>query len=66
MGVLSLLRAVPTQRGLPLVDFAVALDAWLATEDDLFDALRRFSRLEGSGTRPVGEVLRVLAHEADR
>ncbi|MCB9547196.1 MAG: hypothetical protein H6706_15300 [Myxococcales bacterium] len=63
MGVVSLLRAIPVQRGLPLADFAAGLDAWLATEDDLFDALRRFSRLEGGGTRTVGEVLRTLADE---
>jgi hypothetical protein len=37
--------------------------AWLAREEDLFDALRRFSRLEGNGRRPVGEVLALLQAE---
>ncbi len=60
MGVVSLLRAVPTQRALGLQAFAEAMVSWLTDEDDLFDALRRFSRLEGSGARPVAEVLAIL------
>ena len=41
-------------------DAAQALAAWLATEDDLFDALRRFAHLEGNGARSLAEVLRTL------
>ena len=60
MGAVSLLRALPTQRELSLERFTVQLTEWLATEDDLFDALRAFTRLEGRGARPVGEVLALL------
>ena len=31
---------------------------WLATEHDLFDALRRFAHLEGNGERSLADVLR--------
>ena len=62
MGALSLLRAVPTQRRLGIVPFAEGLVAWLEREEDLFDALRDFTRLEGAGRRPVSEVLRHLGH----
>ncbi|HUH03046.1 MAG TPA: hypothetical protein VML75_13710 [Kofleriaceae bacterium] len=60
MGAVSLLRAVPTQRGLSLASFAAAMRDWLAGEDDLFDALRAFAQLEQDGARPVAEVLRLL------
>ncbi len=60
MGVVTLLRAVPTQRTLTLAVFCDALAAWLASEEDLFDATRDFSRMEGQGVRPVAEVLRLL------
>ncbi len=63
MGAVSLMRAVPTQRGYALPRFAAQLSAWLEGEDDLFDALRRFSRLEGGGSRTVAEVLRMLRHD---
>ena len=63
MGAQSLLRAVPVQRGLAVEPFARAVAEWLAREDDLFDALRRFSHLEGGGRRPVGEVLALLQAE---
>ena len=64
MGVMSLLRAIPVQRVFQLADFARDLALWLAEEEDLFDALRRFARLENDGQRPVAEVLRQLAAEA--
>ncbi len=59
-GVIALMRAVPTQRSWHIAEFARRVDAWLAGEEDLFDALRTFSKLEGSGARPVDEVLRIL------
>lgn len=60
MGAVSLLRAVPTQRTLTLPAFAAGMATWLSGEEDLFDALRDFSRLEGRGARSVEEVLRTL------
>ncbi|MCK6507059.1 hypothetical protein L6R53_27415 [Myxococcota bacterium] len=74
MGAHSLLRAVPVQRGstsggsspggaAAVEAFAAQVAAWLAHEEDLFDALRRFSHLEGNGRRPVGEVLALLQAE---
>ncbi|MCB9781272.1 MAG: hypothetical protein H6742_22080 [Alphaproteobacteria bacterium] len=63
MGAISLLRAMPTQRNLTLSAFTTAMVAWLAREDDLFDALRDFSRLEARGQRSVAEVLRLLSQE---
>ncbi len=59
-GVIALMRAVPTQRSWQITEFARRVDDWLAGEEDLFDALRTFSKLEGSGARPVDEVLRIL------
>ncbi len=61
MGAVSLMRAVPIQRGYGVRAFAQATASWLAGEEDLFDALRVFTRLEGGGSRPVAEVLRLLA-----
>jgi hypothetical protein len=61
MGAVSLMRAVPTQRSYDIRSFTAAMCAWLCHEEDLFDALRSFSRLEGGGTRPIAEVLRLLA-----
>jgi UDP-N-acetylglucosamine--N-acetylmuramyl-(pentapeptide) pyrophosphoryl-undecaprenol N-acetylglucosamine transferase len=60
MGALALLRALPTQRGLSLAHFATAATSWLAGQDDLFEAVGAFSRLEANGGRPVAEVLRLL------
>lgn len=60
MGAVSLLRAVPTQRSFPVAEFARGLADWLAHEEDLFDALRSFARLEGQGQRTVAEVVRLL------
>jgi hypothetical protein len=62
-GVMALMRAVPTQRNWSVTEFARRLEAWLTRQDDLFDALRTFSKLEGSGARPVDEVLRILSQE---
>jgi len=64
MGAVSLMRAVPSQRGLSLAVFVDGLLAWLAHVDELFDAVRDFSRLEGAGDRPVDEVLALLAAQA--
>jgi hypothetical protein len=64
MGAVSLLRAVPTQRTLALAAFAEGVRRWLASEEDLFDALRDFSRLEGRGARSVQEVLGTLIEGA--
>ncbi len=60
MGAVSLLRAVPTQRRLGLPEFAARVAAWLGGHEDLFDAVREFSRLEGSGSRTVIDVLTLL------
>jgi hypothetical protein len=60
MGALSLLRAVPVQRGWAVSSFAEALAAWLAGQDDLFEALRAFTRQEGAGQVPVAAVLAQL------
>jgi len=63
MGAVSLMRAVPTQRTLAVSRFAEQMATWLAGEDDLFDALRDFSQLEGSGERTVDEVLHLLIRD---
>jgi len=63
MGAVSLMRAVPTQRELALTRFADDVVRWLSGEQDLFDALRDFSRLEQSGERSVAEVLSILARD---
>lgn len=60
MGAVSLLRAVPMQRGWDAPAFAEAMAAWLEHEEDLFDALRAFAHLERSGSRTTAEVLRLL------
>jgi len=60
MGAVSLLRAVPVQRQLGLEAFAEEMAGWLADQENLFDAVRDFARLEGSGTRSVAETLRLL------
>jgi UDP-N-acetylglucosamine--N-acetylmuramyl-(pentapeptide) pyrophosphoryl-undecaprenol N-acetylglucosamine transferase len=60
MGALALVNAVPSQRTVALGDLATALVSWLATEHDLFDAVRRFAHLEGHGQRSLGDVLRAL------
>jgi predicted glycosyltransferase len=65
MGALSLVNALPVQRTMPIAEAASALAAWLAREDDLFDALRRFAHLEGHGARSLGEVMRALARASD-
>ncbi|MCA9666928.1 MAG: hypothetical protein KC503_15120 [Myxococcales bacterium] len=65
MGAVQMLRAVPLQREADLVeDFARPLATWLAGCDDLFDALRELSHLEGAGRRPIAEVLGELAQRA--
>jgi len=60
MGALSLVHALPLQRGISVGEVAEGLVAWLARENDLFDALRRFAHLEGNGAKSLGEVLRAL------
>ena len=60
MGAVSLLRAMPTQRAYALTAFVDDLLPFLALHDDLFDAVRALSRLEGHGERSVAEVLRLL------
>ncbi|HEV7554229.1 MAG TPA: hypothetical protein VGO00_02175, partial [Kofleriaceae bacterium] len=60
MGAVSLVNALPAQRTLSIAEAADAIATWLAREDDLFDALRRFARLEGNGARSLPEVLRAL------
>ncbi len=65
MGAVSLVNALPFQRGVPIGEAAAGLAAWLAHETDLFDALRRFAHLEGNGARSLGEVLRALPTEVE-
>lgn len=60
MGLVSLLRSVPTQRTYPLAHFVRDLSRWLVTHDDLFDALRELSRLENHGERTIAECLHLL------
>ena len=60
MGAVSLLRAIPTQRNYVLATFVDDVLPWLARHDDLFDAVRDLSRLEGAGDRSVAEVLKLL------
>jgi len=60
MGAVSLVNALPAQRAVTIFDTARSLSAWLATEEDLFDALRRFAHLEGNGARSLADVLRTL------
>ena len=61
MGAVSLLRAVPTQRSYAIDAFARDMAAWLESQEDLFDALRDFTRLEGRGRQPVAAVLSELS-----
>jgi hypothetical protein len=60
MGAVSLIRALPVQRGYAPGKFVADLRRWLAREDDLFDALRTFTQLEGAGKRPLPDVLHSL------
>lgn len=64
MGAIALLRAVPTQRSYSLGMFVEHLVPWLERYDELFDAVRDFSRLEAAGERPLAEVLTLLENEA--
>jgi hypothetical protein len=61
MGAVSLLRAVPTQRSYSIGRFARDMAAWLGGQEDLFDALRDFTRLEGRGRKAVASVLTELS-----
>lgn len=59
MGVLALVRALPTQREYRLDGFTDDLFAWLGDELDPYSALRRLHALEARGRRPLAEVLRM-------
>jgi hypothetical protein len=63
MGAVSIVNALPLQRGVGVGEVATGMVAWLERETDLFDALRRFAHLEGNGARPLGDVLRALPNE---
>ncbi len=65
MGAVSLVNALPLQRGVSVGEVATGLVAWLERETDLFDALRRFAHLEGNGARSLGDVLRALPNEVE-
>ncbi|HEX5063478.1 MAG TPA: glycosyltransferase [Kofleriaceae bacterium] len=65
MGAVSLVNALPLQRGVPVGEIAAAIVIWLERETDLFDALRRFAHLEGNGARSLGDVLRALPNEVE-
>ena len=65
MGAISLLRAIPTQRGYRLADFVDDITPWLARHDDLFDAVRDLTRLEAGGERTVAECLQLLTNQAE-
>lgn len=60
MGVVSLVNALPVQRNLQIGAVAEGMATWLARENDLFDALRRFAHLEGNGARSLPEILKAL------
>ena len=60
MGAIALLRALPVQRQLPLSAFARSANVWLGTQEDLFDAVRDFTRLEEAGKRSASQVLDLL------
>jgi hypothetical protein len=66
MGALSLLRAIPTQRQLTVTRFGEWMGEWLVGHEDLFDALRDFSRLEQGGNRTVSQVMLALSEQADQ
>lgn len=61
MGALSLLQALPPQREYTLDRCVKELGAWLAHEEDLFDALRRLAHAGGGGERNLPELLAHLA-----
>ena len=65
MGAVSLVNALPLQRGVSVGEVAVGLVAWLERETDLFDALRRFAHAHGNGARSLGDVLRLLPTEIE-
>ena len=65
MGALSLLRAIPTQRQLTVGRFGEWMGEWLSGHEDLFDALRDFSRLEQGGKRSVSEVMLALSESSE-
>jgi UDP-N-acetylglucosamine--N-acetylmuramyl-(pentapeptide) pyrophosphoryl-undecaprenol N-acetylglucosamine transferase len=65
MGAVSLVNALPLQRGVAVGEVATGLVTWLERETDLFDALRRFAHLEGNGARSLGDVLRQLPNEVE-
>jgi hypothetical protein len=64
MGAVSLVNALPLQRGVAVGEVAAALVIWLERETDLFDALRRFAHAQGNGARSLGDVLRALPDQA--
>jgi hypothetical protein len=63
MGAVSLVNALPVQRTVSIGEIAEAMVTWLAGESDLFDALRRFARLEGNGARSLPDVLKALPQQ---
>ncbi len=65
MGAVSLVNAIPLQRTVAIAEVSAQMAQWLARESDLFDALRRFARLEGNGARPLPEILKVLSLGGD-
>lgn len=65
MGAVSLVNALPLQRGVTVGEVATGLVTWLERETDLFDALRRFAHAHGNGARSLGEVLRALPSEVE-
>jgi UDP-N-acetylglucosamine--N-acetylmuramyl-(pentapeptide) pyrophosphoryl-undecaprenol N-acetylglucosamine transferase len=65
MGAVSLVNALPLQRGVGVGEVAAGLVTWLERETDLFDALRRFAHAHGNGARSLGDVLRALPLEVE-
>lgn len=58
MGLVTLLRAIPTQRQYTILEFLPDIERFLARWDDLYDATRHLSAQEGLGLRSVAEVLK--------
>ncbi len=63
MGLLSLLRAVPTQRAYTIEEFTGDLIVFLGTYKDIYEALRELAAAEGNGQVAVAEILKSSRRE---
>lgn len=58
MGLLNLLRAVPTQRAYTIDAFTDDLLVFIGTYSDIYEALRELAAAEGNGRLPLAEILK--------